>query len=29
MKEERITPLVEDIDGTRQKLEAWFSQRNG
>jgi aminoglycoside phosphotransferase (APT) family kinase protein len=29
MKEERITPLVEDIEGTRQKLMAWFSQRIG
>ncbi len=27
MKEERPTPLVEDLDGTRKKLEAWFSKR--
>ena len=27
MKEERPTPLVEDLDGTRTKLEGWFSER--
>ena len=27
MKEERPTPLVEDLDDTRQKLEHWFSER--
>ena len=27
MNEERPTPLVEDIDGTRKKLQDWFSQR--
>ena len=29
MKEERPTPLLEDPDGTRGKLEAWFSERRG
>ena len=29
MKEERPTPLVEDLDGTRKKLEGWFSERRG
>jgi aminoglycoside phosphotransferase (APT) family kinase protein len=29
MNEERPTPLVEDIDGTRNKLERWFSRRLG
>lgn len=29
MKNERPTPLVEDLDGTRQKLQAWFSKRLG
>ena len=29
MKEERPTPLVEDLEGTRRKLEAWFSERRG
>ncbi len=27
MENERPTPLVEDIDGTRKKLEAWFAKR--
>ena len=27
MKDERPTPIVEDLEGTRQKLAAWFSQR--
>ncbi|MCZ6828037.1 MAG: phosphotransferase family protein [Gammaproteobacteria bacterium] len=27
MKDERPTPVVEDLEGTRQKLAAWFSQR--
>ena len=27
MKEERPTPLVEDIEGTRKKLQQWFSHR--
>ena len=27
MEEQRPTPLVEDIDGTRKKLEAWFTAR--
>ncbi len=27
MDEQRPTPLVEDIDGTRRKLESWFQQR--
>lgn len=27
MKEERPTPLVEDLEGTRKKLESWFSAR--
>lgn len=27
MENERPTPLVEDIDGTRRKLEAWFTER--
>lgn len=29
MREERPTPLVDDIDGTRAKLESWFSDRRG
>jgi aminoglycoside phosphotransferase (APT) family kinase protein len=29
VKEERPTPLVEDLDGTRKKLEGWFSERRG
>lgn len=29
MKDERPTPLVEDLDGTRRKLERWFSERRG
>ena len=29
MKNERPTPLVDDIEGTRQKLQSWFSQRIG
>jgi aminoglycoside phosphotransferase (APT) family kinase protein len=29
VENERPTPLVEDTEGTRQKLEAWLSQRNG
>ena len=29
MKEERPTPLVEDLDGTRKRLEGWFSERRG
>ncbi|MEE4662092.1 MAG: phosphotransferase family protein [Halieaceae bacterium] len=29
MDEQRPTPLVEDIDATRQRLESWFSQRQG
>ncbi len=29
MQEERPTPLVEDLDGTRRKLAAWFSERRG
>ena len=29
MENERPTPLVDDIDGTRTKLEAWFSERRG
>lgn len=29
MDETRPTPLVEDIDGTRQKLESWISARQG
>lgn len=28
MKDARPTPLVEDLEGTRRKLAAWFSQRN-
>lgn len=27
MENERPTPLVDDIEGTRAKLESWFSQR--
>ena len=27
MKNERPTPLVEDLEGTRKKLEEWFRQR--
>lgn len=29
MEEQRPTPLVEDPDGTRRKLEAWISERWG
>ena len=29
MKDERPTPLVEDIEGTRRKLADWFSDRKG
>ncbi|QFU76974.1 phosphotransferase family protein [Halioglobus maricola] len=29
MDSERPTPLVEDVDGIRRKLEAWFSERRG
>lgn len=29
MDEQRPTPLVEDLDGTRRKLEAWFGERRG
>ncbi len=29
MEDERPTPLVEDIEGTRRKLAAWFSERKG
>ena len=29
MEEQRPTPLVEDIEGTRAKLVDWFSQRRG
>ncbi|AQA17945.1 hypothetical protein BST95_06535 [Halioglobus japonicus] len=29
MDSERPTPLVDDIGGTRRKLEAWFSERRG
>ena len=29
MENERPTPLVDDIEGTRAKLEAWFSERRG
>jgi aminoglycoside phosphotransferase (APT) family kinase protein len=27
VKDERPTPIVEDLEGTRQKLAAWFSRR--
>jgi aminoglycoside phosphotransferase (APT) family kinase protein len=29
VKDERPTPLVEDLEGTRRKLAAWFSARQG
>lgn len=29
MENERPTPLVDDIEGTREKLESWFSHRRG
>lgn len=29
MKEDRPTPLVDDLEGTRQKLTTWFSSRKG
>ena len=29
MDEQRPTPLVDDIEGTRKKLARWFSQRKG
>jgi aminoglycoside phosphotransferase (APT) family kinase protein len=29
MENERPTPLIEDIDGTRRKLEAWISEHRG
>ena len=29
MEDQRPTPLIEDIEGTRQKLANWFSQRQG
>ncbi len=29
MEEQRPTPLVEDLEGTRAKLAAWLSQRQG
>lgn len=29
MEEARPTPLLEDIDGTREKLAGWFSDRRG
>lgn len=29
MENERPTPLVDDIEGTRAKLESWFSERRG
>ena len=29
MENERPTPLVDDIEGTRARLEGWFSQRRG
>lgn len=29
MENERPTPLVEDIDGTRRKLEGWFARKLG
>ncbi len=29
MESERPTPLIEDVEGTRQKLADWFSRRNG
>jgi aminoglycoside phosphotransferase (APT) family kinase protein len=29
MEDQRPTPLVEDLEGTRQKLAGWFSERRG
>lgn len=29
MENERPTPLVDDTEGTRAKLESWFSERRG
>ena len=29
MENERPTPLIDDIDGTREKLEAWLSEHRG
>ncbi|MDJ0878077.1 MAG: phosphotransferase family protein [Halieaceae bacterium] len=29
MEDQRPTPLVEDLEGTREKLAAWLSQRQG
>ena len=29
MENERPTPLIDDLDGTRTKLEGWFEQRMG